>query len=157
MQRVLMPGGCITCGCAMLISTALSIAGLSESGEASTMCTSRPPRRRVTGTCSDPDRDAHIAFLPRHRTPPALPVRRPASTGWTAYAVAVLNVFAVPSTHRATITSEPRPRRRLPPASDAISVLGFLPGMAIHDIGIAEPGTVAEPTRPTTEASADPR
>ena len=36
------------------------------------------PPPAVTGTRSDPDRDAHHCVLPRHRTAPALPAWRPA-------------------------------------------------------------------------------
>ena len=73
--------------------------------------------------------------------------------GWTAYAVAVLNVFAVPSIHRGNDFLGATAPGRMPSPGVLLRrhqrCRARLPGMAIHDIGIAEPSTGRqEPTRP---------
>ena len=121
---------------------------------------SRPPPPAVTGTCSDPIGVLTTAFfLVTYGTRTTGAASR--STGWTAYALAVLNVVAIPLIHqgndflevmvagravrRVLLRRHQRRRARLP-------------GMAIRGIRVDEPSTGRQsPPVPTTEASADLR
>ena len=86
------------------------------------------------------------------------------STGWTAYAVAVLNVFAVPSIYRGNDFlgamargGMPSPGVLLSPGATSVVGLAYL-GWLSAVFGVAEPSTGRQsPPVPTKEASADPR
>jgi len=84
------------------------------------------------------------------------------STGWAAYAVAVLNVLAVPLIYQGNDSLEVMVAGGKPSHGVLLRrhqrCRARLPGMAIRDIGIAKPSTGRQsPPVPTKEASADLR